>query len=173
VLLFVDRVEMDDGSEAMTSFLRRIKPLKIGAALIVWLLASSTLMAEAEQTVPFSRLEARYCSGGPSKIMRTIRNQQELKSLLGRSRVKLPVVDFSKNMLILISMGRQPSSGYQTRITNLAENGKTLKVQIEETSPGGSCLASDVETYPCDLVLTKKINKRLVFEVDRRTKDCQ
>lgn len=129
-------------------------------------------MAETEEAVPFYRLEVRYCAAASSRMMRGIRNQRELKSVLGRSRVKLPVVDFRKNMLILISMGRQPSSGYQTRITNLAENGKTLKVQIEETSPG-SCPASDVETYPCDLVLTKKVNKRLVFEVDRRTKDCQ
>ena len=141
--------------------------------MIVWLLASSVSMAKFEETVSFSRLEVRCCAAAPSRMMRAIRNQQELKSVLGRSRVTLPVVDFRKNMLILISMGRQPSSGYQTRITSVVDTVQTLKVQIEETIPGRSCLVTDAETRPCDLVLTKKVNKRLAFEVTPQTKDCQ
>lgn len=156
----------------MRSILQRIKPLKIGGVFLVWLLASSVSMAESE-AVPFYRLEVRYCAAAPSRMMRAIRNQQELKSVLGCSRVALPVVDFRKNMLILISMGRQPSSGYQTRITSVVETVQTLKVQIEETIPGRSCLVTDAETRPCGLVLTKRINKRLAFEVNQHTKDCQ
>lgn len=130
-------------------------------------------MAESEEAVPFYRLEVRYCAAAPSRMMRAIRNQRELKSVLGRSRVTLPVVDFRKNMLILISMGRQPSSGYQTRIINVVETVQTLKVHIEETIAGRSCLVTDAETRPCDLVLTKKVNKRLAFEVKPQIKDCQ
>jgi hypothetical protein len=133
-------------------------------------------MAESEKAVPFYRLEVRYCAAAPSRMMRAIRNQRELKSVLGQSngsRVTLPVVDFRKNMLILISMGRQPSGGYQTRIISVVETVQTLKIQIEETIPGRSCLVTDVETRPCDLVLTKKVNKPLAFEVTPKSKDCQ
>jgi protease stability complex PrcB-like protein len=158
------------------SILHKTKPLKIGGVLMVWLLSSSVSMAESEEKVPFYRLEARYCAAAPPRMMRAIRNQRDLKSVLGQSngsRVRLPALDFRKNMLILISMGRQPSSGYQIRITNLVETGRTLKVQIEETSPGRECMVLDMETHPCDLVLTKKVNKRLAFEVNQHTKDCQ
>jgi hypothetical protein len=76
-------------------------------------------------------------------------------------------------MLILISMGRQPSSGYQTRITKLVETPETLRVEIMETVPGKSCLAADMETYPCDLVLTKRLNKPLAYQTNQTTKECQ
>jgi hypothetical protein len=104
--------------------------------------------------------------------MRAILSQRDLRNALGPASI-LPKVDFTKEMVIVVSMGRQPSGGYQIRITKVVDASKTLRVEVMETLPGKSCLVTDMETYPCDIVLIKKSNKPLTFQTSQNTKDCQ
>lgn len=157
----------------MRFLLRNTKGLKNVGAFVVCLLVLNASTAASDETVRFDRLERGYCARSTQRIMRAIRSQRELRNSLRSSSARVPKVDFTKSMLILISMGRRPSSGYQTRITKLIETSETLRVEILEMVPGRSCEVADIETYPCDLVLTKRLDKPLVFQTNQQTKDCQ
>lgn len=150
-----------------------------GSAVVVllfWMLVSIASAQNSEQSIPFERPSGLSCGGPEQRTMRVVRNDLGMRGLVRRSRgskIGSPKVDFRRKMLIVIFQGTQPSSGYGIRVTDLIDTLEALRVLIEETSPGESCNVLDAVTHPCDLVVTRRVRKRVVFEVNRRRVDCQ
>ena len=60
----------------------------------------------------------------------------------------LPVIDFTKNAVIVVLAGKQPSGGYKVTYTGLEDTTEYTMIQFDETLPGNDCRTTDVMTSP-------------------------
>jgi len=75
-------------------------------------------------------------------------------------------------MIIVVFQGEQGSSGYDIRITRLIETTDELKVHVDEIKPKPECSVRTVVTTSCDSVVTRRVDKRVVFEVKEHRPKC-
>jgi hypothetical protein len=77
------------------------------------------------------------------------------------AKLPLPVVDFSNDVVLLTSMGPEPSGGYFTsfRSVTTGTSGRLL-VAIGTVAPG--CGAITIVTYPADAILIPRALARVV-----------
>ena len=83
-----------------------------------------------------------------------------------------PQIDFSHNMLLVVTMGSEPTSGYAIVVDGVYEHGNQLEVVVRNVSPGRSCFNLQYVTQPVDIVELEKREGSVVFrDVDIVT-DC-
>ena len=63
----------------------------------------------------------------------------------------VPDVDFSREMIVLVSMGTRPSGGFVIRIDSAMTDAQRLLVQVTQIVPGRGCAVPAVVTRPVDL----------------------
>jgi hypothetical protein len=63
-----------------------------------------------------------------------------------------PVVDFSRDVVILAAMGTRPSTGYSVSITEVRVHAGTFYVRVVEQAPGRRCATGDAITAPIHAV---------------------
>lgn len=64
-----------------------------------------------------------------------------------------PPVDFAREAVVAVTLGRQPHGGYEIRIARVAETPDgTMTVEVVETAPGPGCRTTQARTQPADLV---------------------
>jgi len=73
----------------------------------------------------------------------------------------LPEIDFSREMLVVVSMGSRPDSGYRI-IVNSARELRT-RVEVEVVSSGPCGLMLGIETAPVDIVRIPKTDFPVTF----------
>ena len=61
---------------------------------------------------------------------------------------KLPAVDFTKEMVILITMGRQHTGGYSVEITKAEDAAGKLKIYVNRREPAPGAFTLQVLTAP-------------------------
>ena len=59
-----------------------------------------------------------------------------------------PVIDFTKNAVIIVLAGKQPSGQYKVTYTGIEETEDYTMVQFDETVPGDDCPATESMTSP-------------------------
>jgi PrcB C-terminal len=74
----------------------------------------------------------------------------------GKSAATLPDVDFSKDMVILVTLGRKNTGGYSIRVTSVEPVGNKLLISVRRTSPRPGAMAIQVLTSPFDMVVVPK-----------------
>jgi hypothetical protein len=74
-----------------------------------------------------------------------------------------PTVDFSRDMVIAVSMPVRPSSGYDIQITSVTEFADHLDVEVVERSPSSDCVLLPVITRPFDIVQLPRRDKPVRF----------
>jgi hypothetical protein len=83
----------------------------------------------------------------------------------------VPLIDFSHNMLLVVTMGSKPNSG-EIVVDGVYEHANQLEVVVRNVSPGRSCFTNQVESQPVDIVEVEKREGSVVFrDVDIVT-DC-
>jgi len=83
-----------------------------------------------------------------------------------------PQIDFSHNMLLVVTMGSKPTSGYDIVVDGVYEHANQLEVVVRNVSPGRSCFTLQYMTQPVDIVEVEKREGSVVFrDVDIVT-DC-
>ena len=65
----------------------------------------------------------------------------------------VPAVDFSKEYVIGVFEGEQPTGGYGIRVTSLTDADDTRTVAIERAAPAPGCLTTQALTSPYQLIL--------------------
>ena len=83
-----------------------------------------------------------------------------------------PRVDFSRHMLILVTMGQEESGGHSIRIRSIANREATWLVRADELSPGPSCTTTAVITSPYHVVRVRRTAKRIVVRRTASEYDC-
>jgi hypothetical protein len=83
-----------------------------------------------------------------------------------------PDVDFGHHMLLVALQGRQPSGGYAIEITGVVRRGRTMRVDVEERSPGPGCVVTAEVTSPYHVVEVRRTCGRVVFRRHTTVYDC-
>jgi hypothetical protein len=84
----------------------------------------------------------------------------------------VPQIDFSHNMLLVVTMGSEPTSGYAIVVDGVYEHANQLEVVVRNVSPGRSCINFQYPTQAVDIVELEKREGSVVFrDVDIVT-DC-
>jgi hypothetical protein len=84
----------------------------------------------------------------------------------------LPQIDFSHNMLLVVTMGSEPTGGYAIVVDGVYEHANQLEVVVRNVSPGRNCFTFQYVTQAVDIVELEKREGSVVFrDVDIVT-DC-
>jgi hypothetical protein len=83
-----------------------------------------------------------------------------------------PEIDFSSQMLIAVTQGRQPSGGHKIRIARIERTRAGWLVKVVETRPGRGCVVAGVITSPYHVVRVPRSTQRVRFERRRTEQSC-
>lgn len=84
-----------------------------------------------------------------------------------------PVIDFDKEMVIVVAMGEQRSGGYQVtieRVSEAADGG--IDVVVLTQRPGAGCVTTAVLTQPLDIVRVPRRDGAVRFWDQAQTSTC-
>jgi hypothetical protein len=123
----------------------------IGSATIV---APCLLVAILSGQVTFTSVAKGDLSGQQIAKQITIRTPAEWKALWNdhSPTEKMPVIDFTKSMVVGIFLGSKPSAGYEVEIVGVRAQEKDLVVEYVQKQPGRGTLAAQILTEPYHIV---------------------
>ena len=87
-------------------------------------------------------------------------------------RPRLPRVNFSRHMLVLVTSGRRPTAGYGVTVTAIADSGRRLLVTAEERAPGRGCIVPQIETAPYHVVRVRRGRERVALARRSVSDEC-
>jgi hypothetical protein len=142
--------------------------------LVLHLLLPLSAAAQADRILLLPQDSARHLThpgleGPPAPIHGVLRTAAEWDSvwqLVNRTRVyppapPAPAVDFNREMVLLVGLGRQPSTGWNIRIDTVVMRRDTLRVIIHSVAP--QCIAGMMITYPWDAVRVPRTGEVVQF----------
>ena len=150
-----------DSDTAITALIQRYESTPESerpAELAIWAYRMSSGLAEQEQIVV--RDSATWAALWPR--------------LVGSHspRPVLPAVDFTDEMLIVVSMGTRSSGGYIVTIDSVGVTADTLRVFVREQSPGSRCGTTAALTAPVALVRLERSALPATFATRETVHDC-
>jgi hypothetical protein len=63
-----------------------------------------------------------------------------------------PVVDFGKDMLILVALGTRPSGGFSVKVRGIEASGERVEVEVLESCPPQGAMVTAALTQPVEVV---------------------
>ena len=97
-----------------------------------------------------------------SKNWKQLQDKTFVEYVFGQPKA-LPVVDFTKEMVLAVYRGKQSSGGYGITIVNVLEEATQLSVLVQETDPGIGDIVTDALTQPYHCVKVPKSEKEVKF----------
>lgn len=95
-----------------------------------------------------------------------IQSQDELTKLNAPKLAALKV-DFAKQTLVVLSLGRQATDGYWVKINGLQEEGDSLYIQATANKPGVDAKVERKASYPFAAVIVAKVKAtKAILEVE-------
>ena len=118
---------------------------------------------------PWTHARADVKSPGKDKVQLVIRSAAELDAVVttaeGRANLakelKVKEIDWTKQMLVVVSDGTQRTGGYRVEVTGLETKGETLTVKWKIAPPKG--LATQAFTHPAEVVLVPAFAGKVAF----------
>jgi hypothetical protein len=83
-----------------------------------------------------------------------------------------PSVDFSRERLVVVSMGERPSGGYAIEVDGVFLSGGTLYVSVQEVSPGSDCMTTAALTQPVAAVAVPAGREPVKFVERTKVQSC-
>jgi hypothetical protein len=83
----------------------------------------------------------------------------------------IPEIDFSREMIVVVAMGRQPNSAFAIIIDGAYERDDRLEIVVRSVS-GKGCLAYSIITAPVDIVRLPRTERSVVFRETEVVPDC-
>ena len=91
-----------------------------------------------------------------------------------RQAVPLPPVDFRREMVILVGLGRQRSTGYDVTVVSARHVGATLQLRVQVSLLGlGPCMAGMAVTSPVDIIRIPRSGAVVTFIDESFQQDCR
>lgn len=72
---------------------------------------------------------------------------------------KAPAVDFSREMVVVTTMGTRPTGGYTIEITNAEVKGRKLRLSVRQTSPPRGAMTIQAFTAPFHFIAVPRHGK--------------
>ena len=169
----------------ITVGLRRRIP-SLGASFIACLFVcavggangQSSRLAPVGKVVPYWRFEAPPGFGLPMPIEVVVASDSEWKALWAAATSSLaaspqaPSVDFSRELVVVVGMGRQPSTGYSiSAVPVYGEQG--VEIRVTKKMPGKNCGSAPAETSPTEMIRIAKGNSPTTFSTQIVQRDCE
>ena len=92
--------------------------------------------------------------------------------IVSPSPQQTPIVDFTQNGVLLLSMGQQRTGGYAIRLIDeamhVAGGSAEIKVRWQEPDPG--MMVAQVITHPCVFIKVPRGEYRIVRAIDQNNK---
>ncbi|RNC69337.1 MAG: protease complex subunit PrcB family protein [Desulfuromonadales bacterium] len=158
----------------------------LSAMVFVWIggIAGGAVAGAAALPVPFTTIEkgARSPSGesegdeGPRLAF--FRAEHEFapfwgKLHSGRTPVPpLPVVDFERFDLLVVTDQVRPTGGHDIEIRDVAEADRVVWVTAHITRPGFGCITTQVITQPYHIVQVVKSGERYQLKLVETVRNC-
>ncbi len=83
-----------------------------------------------------------------------------------------PTVDFKRESVIVVALGRQRSGGHAIRIVGIETRGRSTVIRVRAESPGRGCIVMSALTSPADVAVISAVVTDPIFEVARVSVDC-
>ena len=92
----------------------------------------------------------------------------------GRSRPipPAPAIDFDREMVVVVALGRQQSGGYTIRVERAYLEGSTTVIIVREESPGEGCIVTDAITSPVDIATLPLSPEPVEFRFESGSRQC-
>lgn len=87
----------------------------------------------------------------------------EKHSGAGGSAKTMPDVDFSKEMVLVVAMGRQTTGGYGVEVVKAESSGDALKVYVVRKTPRPGGMSLQALTAPFHIVALPKSDLKVTF----------
>jgi hypothetical protein len=139
------------------------------AALLLTLLSLATAGAADGGASKIRSLAKGAFSGIQDPRQEVLRDQKKWEELWKAHAVRsnpaprLPEVDFTKEMVIAATMGRQRTGGYTIEITGVETTDTELKISIKRTTPPPGTMAIQALTAPFHFVAVPRSDLKPVF----------
>jgi len=78
----------------------------------------------------------------------------------------LPTVDFTRQAVVALMAGQEPSSGYSIQVSRLEEKADQLVIHYRVEAPSANTVANAVSTSPWAMQVIEKPSKPVVFQRD-------
>jgi hypothetical protein len=120
----------------------------------------------------------RFNSGLDRKVQVVVRDSANWAKLWAdiirthSPKAPLPFVNFSRQMLIVASMGTRSSGGYAVWIDSISAAGDTLRIAVREQSPGPRCGTTAALTAPVAIARVERSELPALFTSIPVTSDC-
>jgi len=108
-----------------------------------------------------------------------VRSQAELGAAWSQiygdqiSRTLPPQIDFNTYMLVIVAIGRQPSSGFTVKITGATRDRDGLVVHVTIERPGENCGTATVITSPIAIARMPRLDGPVRFDITRTAVPCR
>lgn len=110
------------------------------------------------------------------KTRLVIRDSEALKKAIQmidkNNEIKIPEINFDRKIALFVTSKTRDVAGFETRIKKITKDKDDLVVEIRDTEPGDTCINTQQQNLPMDLVILDKTDISIEFEVVRYTKEC-
>lgn len=130
----------------------------------VWALLASMLLQTA--MAPLRSLDRGAVSDIAAERQVSVRDGAEWASIWkqhapGRAQ---PSVDFAREMVVGVFLGRRPTAGFSVEVTGYRESGDDVVVMYRETAPSRDLITAQMLTAPYHLVAIPRHTGTVTFE---------
>ena len=160
-------------SSRQISGVRRSIHAGIRALLLGLVLAGGCATPVSGHKMAWRTLSRGLTSGLTESRRFVVRSQVEFLKLWAEHAAEVnrpalpPAVDFEREMVLVVAMGRCPTGGYLTEVVDVELRGRTLRVLVGERSPGAGAIQIQRETQPFQFVALPAVSGRVEFRTVR------
>ena len=148
---------------------------------------SNASPGEQDQTdpgtpVPITRLRCRPTCRSKTKLRLVIRDRDEWRDVWkalnepvmpSLPMPRLPEIDFSREMVVVVAMGQRPTLGYNIVVDRAHEIDDQLEVVVISTSPGHNCILGQMVTAPLEIAVLPRTEVSVVFKETEVVHECK
>ncbi len=133
------------------------------------LLQSACLSASNNHSLPIHTLAKGSFSAISQPEEKVIRSEAkwtafwEKHSVNRQTARRVPEVDFAKQMVIAVTMGRERTGGYAIEITSVRESGNELLISVQRNKPAANAMKTQVLTAPFHYIAVPKSDLKPKF----------
>lgn len=139
-----------------------------------WLVIATTFVTVLSCAAqPFTVIRSTVSSGiaATTPTLLVAENKADFDALfermmaVQRPRPVTPDVDLGKNIVLYVSVGKKPTTGYGLKVNTVSCRGSTMQVLVDSTSPDPKGVAGQMVTNPALLLAIPRCRNMKAIEV--------
>ena len=122
-----------------------------------------------EDSLPIRDIAKGAFSGVSEPIQKVIQDKVAWEKLWSEHRanmkgdLKVPEIDFSKEMVVFAALGRQRTGGYAIEVSNIRPASNRLQISIKRKTPPAGAMVTQALTAPFHIVAVPKSDLKPEF----------